>query len=221
VLTFSRKLTAVGVSIAVVAALAAAWFTGAGANGGGGGACSTPRGYVVKARSSKAVLVRRRHGQRVKGCAFRVGRFFRFPLHTLRFRLSGTYAAYERVESLPDGSEYFIVAVDDLRTGKTRRTAPAYTDPAISTDGQVPAAVSDVALKPNGSVAWISCQAADTNLSRCLPRDPAAPYEVWRSDRRGLKLLDKSSRIGRHSLRRERSTIRWQHGEKTRRSNLR
>jgi hypothetical protein len=85
--------------------------------------------------------------------------------------------------------------------------------------GESQGAVTDLTLKRNASVAWISCFGYSTRSCS------NAPYQVWRADRRAGKweheLLEESSDIQPRSLRRQDSTITWRRGEATRSASLR
>lgn len=205
--------------IPAIAIALALWNIGPDARADGSGHCHPTVGARVIKKTREAVVIQRRDG-RVYGCYFRSGRFTRVPADVPGYTLAGPYVAYSLQSFDPDGTEFLLLIVRDLRTGRDHHSPAIYTAPQYP-DGEGPGAISDITLKRNGSVAWISCLASDPNRTRCYPPDPQAPYEVWRADRRGRKLLERSSTIRLHSLSRKASTITWRSDGMTRSAALR
>jgi hypothetical protein len=159
---------------------------------------STSRGARRIARSKRGVIFTKRHN--TYGCLYKLGRISR--LHDEgaginrrpRPVLAGRYVAYASRGSAI-GDEFDRVAVWDLRAGRISLKANAST-------------VTDIALKKNGSVAWISnsyVESSDLN-------EPL--YEVRRMSERsddGDVLVDRATGIGPRSLRLSRTgrTISW------------
>jgi hypothetical protein len=103
-------------------------------------------------------------------------------------RLAGPYTAWASVSEVPSGfhDDPFIraIMVVDLRTGARR----VIGRPQVSSH-PYPTTVDDLALKGNGSVAWIAHGPANE-----------APFifsEVWASDGRGRRRLDSGPGISR------------------------
>ena len=183
--------------------------------------CKVPRGADVLARSKYAVVYDDSRG-RDFGCLFSVGS--RTELYDVdgHVTLAGKYVAYPQTSYDPDGTEYYLVAVRNLRSGGWRTLSPAYV--AVSNgshDGEDFALVTDLVLKKNGSVAWISCSPLESGPGGCSFRSEGVPLEVWRTDSRGTKRLAASVDVGRHSLTRRGSTIRWRDGSVVRHAQLR
>jgi hypothetical protein len=203
-----RGIAIVRVSVAAGALLLICGSSGAGASSNG--SCEKPRGYVVAAKTHEAVVFRRRFGYRAYGCLRRRGKLVRLFDAVGNYKLARRYVAYLVVTSDSEGTFYRVI-VRDLRTEGFRHIEAAYSNlPEHNPDdGEVAARITDLTLKRNGSVAWISCPPSDPNANHCAAPDPDVPYEVWRVDRRGRKLLDHSSEIELRSLIRKDSTISW------------
>jgi hypothetical protein len=183
--------------------------------------CAIPRGSTVEARTKYAVVYYDSRN-RDWGCLFSVGR--RAQLYDVdgKVTLAGRYVAYPQTSYDPDGTVYYLITVFDLRKRRWHTLSSAYV--AVSDgnrDGEDSAVVTDVALKKNGSVAWISCFPifGTPDQHDCF-RDPDIPPEVWRTDRRGTKRLDAAANVGLHSLKRRGSTITWRRGSETRHAQL-
>jgi hypothetical protein len=182
--------------------------------------CLTPRGYEVAERSREAVVLVRKRDGRAYGCLFAVGRHYGVS-NAANYTLAGRYVAYDSESFGPDGTESLYVAVRNLRNGHFAHAAPIYKDDAFE-EAEAPGAITDLVLKRNGSVAWISCFANNAHRRPCFPSpDPDLPYQVWRADTRGRKMLDASDGVARRSLRRDGSTLSWRHGAETRTATLR
>jgi hypothetical protein len=215
----SRHALLAAAALALVATLA-----GGPAADAGSTACK-PRGYVVEAESRDAIVIRRRHGSRVYGCLLSRGRLVRLNDAFGPYALAGRYVAYFAVPNDdPATGPYNLLTVRNLANGNIRRVVAAYVpqpETSAGRDGETPAAITDIVLKRNSSVAWISCRPPDPNSSDCFPRDPDTPFQVWRADRRGRKLLDSSETIRLRSLRREGHRISWRRGDEVRTATLR
>jgi hypothetical protein len=148
---------------------------------------------------------------------FKVDRRVRLADFSPRYPLAGRYVAYREVSEDPVAGTHYDVFVTNLRSGRARRVHPAFTNQTAD-DGTVNSTITDIVLKRNGSVAWISCPTRDGNAEFCF-RD--GPFQVWRLDRRGAKKLDSSAKVRRDSLRRTDSRISWRHGGAMRRASLR
>ena len=187
--------------------------------------CKVPRGSTVFAKSRYAVVYEDSRG-RDFGCLFSLGR--RAELidantdYTNPFTLAGRYVAYPQTSSEPDGTTFYLLTVFDLRQGGWHTLSGIYADPPDYEVNHESAGIkTDLVLKKNGSVAWISCYPylGDTDSTNCS-RGPGFPLEVWRTDRRGTKLLDAYTDVGKRSLKRRGSTISWRHGSKRRTAQL-
>ncbi len=180
-----------------------------------------PRGYVVEKRTQTTVVVRRRSTGRVYGCLPSRGRLVRLPGAAGPYAAAGRYVAYEQSTSDPAGLTQRFLAVRSLINGRLRRGPAIYAldpnDPSDS-DYENAAQITDVTLKRNGSIAWISCLVFE---QRCTPRDPMAPYQVWRADSGGTKLLESSDAVRLRSLHRDANSLNWRSGERLRRATLR
>jgi hypothetical protein len=184
--------------------------------------CHKPRGYVVQAKSHEAVVFRRRSGLRAYGCLYRRGKLVLLSDAVGNYRLAGRYVAYLLHSSDTEGT-FTRVMVRDLRSGGFRHIEAAYSQLPESRpdDGEADAKVTDLTLKRDGAVAWISCPPSDPGANHCYASDPEAPYEVWRADSRGRKLLDASDAVGLRSLHREGARITWLRGGEMRSATLR
>jgi hypothetical protein len=175
--------------------------------------CKLPRGAKVEARTKYAVVYYDRH-YRDWGCLYSLGRRAELYDKGGNVTLAGRYVAYPQTSYEPDGTVYYLVTVFDLRKRSWHSFSSAYvSQPDGNKDGEDSALVPDVALKKNGSVAWISCWPifGDADQNNCF-RDADLPPEVWRTDSRGTKMLDASADIGLRSLKRRGNTITWRRG---------
>jgi hypothetical protein len=185
--------------------------------------CEIPRGYTVDAKTRYAVVYSGPTADDpVYGCLFSLGR--RAELYDVDgdVTLAGRYVAYPQTSYEPDGTIYYLLTVFDLRRRRWHTISSAYVNVSHGNrDGEDGGEVTDVALKKNGSVAWISCAPIFGNPDQndCF-RDPDIPPEVWRTDRRGTRKLDTSAELGLRSLKRHGSTITWRHGSTTRTAQL-
>jgi hypothetical protein len=199
---------------ALVGAILAAPGAGAGADRG---RCEPPRGYVVFKRTAKAVVLLSRTRGPVYGCSFRTDRLIRLARYSPRYPLAGRYVAYREVIPDPVGGTKYDVFVVDLRRDRVKHVHPAYTN-RTADDGTVNSTITDIVLKRNGSVAWISCPTRDPNEEFCHRH---VAYQVWRSDSRGAERLAHAEAVRLHSLKRRGSTISWRQGTQERRAGLR
>jgi hypothetical protein len=185
--------------------------------------CAKPRGYTVEAKTRYAVVYSGPYGDSpVYGCLFSRGRLVRLYDADGNYTLAGRYVAYEQVSYEPEGTVYFLLTVFDLRRRTWHTISPEWIwpDGSGSPDGEDDGLVMDIALRKNGSVAWISCRPIPVNARDCRDRDRDTPAEVWRRDSRGRKRLDVASDIGLHTLVRRGATISWRHGSKRRTAQL-
>lgn len=128
-------------------------------------------------------------------------------------RISGDYVGYNLAASSNEGTVASIV-VRNLRTGRTVRATPARGLPQLDGDS---VKVSDLELKPNGSVAWVF------RIVKLAPPFPVS-YEVRRlqgSARSSSTLLDSGPGIGPRSLTLRRSRLAWLNGGQPRAARLR
>ena len=185
--------------------------------------CAKPHGYTVEAKTRYAVVYSGPTADDpVYGCLFSLGKRARLYDVAGDVTLAGRYVAYPQTSYEPDGTIYYLLTVYDLRRRRWHTISSAYVDVSHGNrDGEDSAEVTDVALKKNGSVAWISCAPifGTPDQNDCF-RDPDTPPEVWRTDRRGTKRLDASADLGLRSLKRRGSTITWRHGSTTRTAQL-
>jgi hypothetical protein len=182
--------------------------------------CSKPRGYTVEVKSRYAVVYL---GENAYGCLFNRGRRVLLYDAIDNFTLAGRYVAYRQDSYDPDGTVYYLFTVFDLRRERWHTISAAYADlplTSASQDAEAEGVITDVALKKNGSVAWISCAPQFPDDSQCRKGDEETPPEVWRTDHRGTKLLDASTAIRLRSLKRTGSRITWRHGGKERTATL-
>jgi hypothetical protein len=204
--------------------VAAALFVCGSAEAATRASCTKPRGYVVKTKTREAVIFTNRHGYKAYGCLYRQGDLVRLSGAVGQYRLAGRYAAYFlRYAEVGDITQYRVM-VRDLRTGGFRHIEAAYSDlpEQRPDDGYTAARVTNLTLKRNGSVAWLSCFPWDADVSHhCRAPQPDLEWEAWRADTRGRKLLDASDEVRVRSLRRDRSTLTWRHGDETRTATLR
>lgn len=203
----------------LVAGIAVACLAFGSADGKSFGRCVKPHGYHVVTRSPRAVVFRNWHSY---GCLRSRGVLVRLPYAHGNFKLAGRYVAYYLTASDETSQEYNFVVVHDLLTARRIHLGPAYTHPTDARDGsgENPAWITDMTLKHNGSVAWISCS-PNVRETRCGGASADYPYEVWRMDRRRPHLLDASETIHPRSLKRTRSTLTWRDGDQTRTARLR
>ena len=96
------------------------------------------------------------------------------------------------------------VTVRSLRTGRLRSRHAGVTE---APGPESVSSVTGIALKANGSVAWIG--QANSIIG------PAFIREVERSDSTGFAVLDKGDGIGLHSLALHGSTLSWSDDGKT------
>jgi hypothetical protein len=160
--------------------------------------CATA-GVTIAANARARVFQRTdKEGLRVSyACLLPRGRVYRLSRHddvnaseTLgRLTLAGRHVGFARSGCDGPFGEYCAtqVKVRDLRTGKVVRAAKAYEALSYSFE------VSDLALAPNGDVAWIS-----------FSEDPDYPTDVREvraaTSARGSVLLDSGADVGPRSL---------------------
>ena len=173
----------------------------------------------MKTRSRYAIVY---VGWHAYGCLFSRGRRVLLTDAESNYTLAGRYVAYKQVSSDPDGTIYYLFTVFDIRKGRWHTLSDVYERRPLDSptrDGEDEGIVTDVALRKNGSVAWIACSPGIPDDSRC-DGDADTPTEVWRTDHRGTKLLDASTSIRRRSLERDGSRITWRHGGEKRSATL-
>ena len=204
----------------VVALLAAGTAVAASAEARHRG-CAVPRGDAVEAKTRYAVVYVQ-DAEHIYGCLFSLGRRALLFDAEDPLLLAGRYVAYEQVSYDPDSTVYYLLTVFDLR----RRTAHSFSSlyeeqppTASSRESQDPGMATDLVLKKNGSVAWISCWRFPPGPGGCAV-DADTPAEMWRTDSRGTKLLDASTDVRLRSLKRKGSTITWRHGTERRTARL-
>ena len=143
------------------------------------------------------------------GCLFPVNEAFALgqddddDLDLSSFRLVAPYVAYEEQSCVGLGCG-FSVTVRDLRGGSRVRKAP---EPATDSFGKV----TDLELKDNGSVAWIS---------NSPPFSPTPARSVWASDGLGTRRLDTGPDIALGSLVLNGSVLSWVNGGLSRSAGL-
>jgi len=123
------------------------------------------------------------------------------------FRLGGHFVAY--VRRRPSGLR---VTVRELRRGRFARDATAAVASRLGATR-----VTDLRLKRNGSVAWIT-QTIPYDVPLVpyrFPGDELPDYEVGKSDRAGQALLDKGHDITPSSLSVSGATVSWSKGGST------
>ena len=182
------------------------------ANGAG---CRTPSGYTLKERSSEARIFLRKDGRKAYGCLLSTGRLVRVGVVN-RYWLSGRYVAYRVYYYEGEGEALTTLFIRDLKTGQNLRREDPWVPPDFTGDPP-PGQVTDLTMKRNGSLAWISCLAAANGLS-C---EPGEPYQVWRVDRGGGERLEHSTEVKPRSLERSDSKITWIVGDSIRSATLR
>jgi hypothetical protein len=181
--------------------------------------CVVPHGAKVFARSRNAVVYSGGPPTYRTYACLRGGKARLRVASSAFYELAGRYVAYSRAEFDPDGTDHYQLIVRDLRTGGYRHHPGIYKEPGVDRNNS-DAGVTDVTLRKNGSVAWISCLASDTNGLHCYRPDADYPYQVWRLDTRGLKKLDESAAIAKRSLERSVRKISWRDGGETKTATL-
>lgn len=144
-------------------------------------------------------------------CLYSVGRAFylsggeHYDYQLVHF--SGPYVAYvQNIEASDDN-----VGEMDLRTGRLRTF-----EIATPIESSVCYEVGSLALKADGAIAWIG-----TNfLGFACPSPPGPEIEVRRHDRRGLRILDRDTRIVPGSLHLLKGVLSWTDGAVKRKSTL-
>lgn len=175
--------------------------------------CPKPRGYKQVAASGEARVFER--GEEAYGCHVSRDRLVGLGIAGSDYRLAGRFSSRWWVFccEASDPPEHTI-AVSNLRTGEFTRVYDVWNGPDDSgSDGAVTASV----LTRDGRIAWIACVPRVDDAYRC---DKAREYRLWRADRRGARMLDETSGVTLHSLRREGSTITWRHGDEPRSATL-
>jgi hypothetical protein len=184
-----------------------------------------PRGTRVVEHSRRATLIESTHGYykgELSGCLFARGVLIdlysdgTFPPR----RLAGPFASYAGDECDPDDCST-VVSVVDLRdeSDGLNRIAKAWP---TGGDAEVPA----IRLRPDGAVAWVSCDSpygpAYGEISRCV-RGTRAQKRVYALDRyrNAPRLLDKGPGINPTSLALAGSRLTWRHSGGTRAARLR
>jgi hypothetical protein len=172
--------------------------------------CRPTAGSVTIARSPVARLFTGADGNDY-ACLYSVGRAFylssgeHYDYELVHF--SGPYVAYVQIiEASADN-----VGEMDLRTGRLRTF-----EIATPIQNSVCYAVGSLALKADGAIAWIG-----TNFLGFACISPPGPeIEVRRRDRRGLRILDRGSRIVPSSLHLLKGVLSWTDGAVKRKSTL-
>jgi hypothetical protein len=129
------------------------------------------------------------------------------------FALKGRYVAYNNhiTDDIPSS---YAVVVMSLRSGGFKHITAALADHRA-------ASATDLALKRDGSVAWIACPEGIPTQT-CDPEQIAeVGFQVWKNDRAGVRQLDRGMEIDPKSLRRRGSHISWLNGGVRRTAKLR
>jgi|tagenome__1003787_1003787.scaffolds.fasta_scaffold20867710_2 hypothetical protein len=124
------------------------------------------------------------------------------------FRIAGAFVAFERSNQDKDaGSSYRVVVVDvwhrrQVRSAPTGALTPEQAEPPdrVGERHEGIGPVTDLALRPNGSVAWIA---------RDLDSGSPPAFQVHRADRHGRALLATATDIDSRSLRAADHRITW------------
>ncbi len=159
--------------------------------------------------STAAVRVYRRKGL-TYACAYRRGRHFHLGddppegIGAVRIgiiRIAGRYVAFDTTAFNKNEPDYGLRVVD-ARTGRTKRDGAALYSGDEPHDPAVDGGVTDIELKPNGSVAWI----VENPFA-----EPARRWEVNTSDRSKDRdrILDTGADIAPVSLASSGSTLYW------------
>jgi hypothetical protein len=172
--------------------------------------CHPTAGSVTIAQSPAARLFTGADGNDY-ACLYSVGRAFylsgaeHYDYRLVRF--SGPYVAYvQNIEASDDN-----VGEMDLRSGRLRSF-----EIATPINNSVCYGVGSLALKADGAIAWIG-----TNFLGFACISPPGPeIEVRRHDRRGLRILDRGSRIVPGSLHLLKGVLSWTDGAVKRNSTL-
>lgn len=163
--------------------------------------------------STAAVRVYRRR-QLTYVCAYSRGRHFHLgddrpsEIAALRLglvRVAGRYVAFDTTTYNKNEPAYELRVVD-ARTGRTKRDGPALYSGDDPHDPTADRGVTDIELKPNGSVAWV--------VQNPFVQPPR--WEVDTSDRVGDRILDTGADIGAGSLASSGSTLYWTNGGQAR-----
>lgn len=154
-------------------------------NGRGGGGEFYPHAYGCLYETDKRVLLGRNYDDETVDLP----------------RVAGPYSAYEQ-------SGCCSIVVIDLRSGARVRTVGSLGSYS-SMDFYPGRAVSDLELKANSSLAWIS-----------QARNTGARPEVWGLDALGQRMLDSGADIDSGSLSLSGSTLTWRRGGAVRSATL-
>jgi hypothetical protein len=128
--------------------------------------------------------------------------------HAGPFALAGNDVAYGADTCGVDTSSTQVV-VRSLSSGRTVRTAPATSAPLVEQEG----GLHSLVVKTDGAVAWIAIEQSLGNHQRVL--------QVFRDDRRGVKLLDSGLEVAPTSLKLHGSRLTWRHAGQLRSATLR
>jgi hypothetical protein len=175
-------------------------------------ACSSSGSKTVLATRDARVFTKRGRDRRDRvtryyGCHYRtdsrrrlgtVGPAGEFSDSVKPIRLAGPFVGYAIHYQGPAGGTYAVVRVMDLRTGRLRFDDQASDAKDFDAQGKV----TDLELKPNGSVAWITRTGFESS----------SPREVRRNDSTGKRTLDTGSDIAAYSLALSDSRLYWSKG---------
>jgi hypothetical protein len=118
--------------------------------------------------------------------------------HAGPFALAGDDVAYGAETCGVDDSSTEVI-VRSLNSGRALRRQPATSRSLVEQEG----GIQSLVVKSDGSVAWIATEQSLGNRSRLL--------QVFKDDRRGLKLLDSGLQVLPSSLRLHGSKLTWRH----------
>ncbi|HYM54019.1 MAG TPA: hypothetical protein VES97_01550, partial [Solirubrobacteraceae bacterium] len=172
--------------------------------------CRPTAGSATIAQSPTARLFTAANGNDY-ACLYSVGRaFYLSGAEHYDYRLvhfSGPYVAYVQNIAASDDN----VGEMDLRSGRLHTF-----EIATPIDNSVCYEVGSLALKADGAIAWIG-----TNfLGYACISPPGPEIEVRRHDRRGLRILDRSTGIVPGSLHLLKGVLSWTDGAVKRKSTL-
>lgn len=196
-----------GLAIAAVGLLAALGaLHGAEAQGAKRSPCDRSRTTTIKKQAGSRVFTQRRGSLRTTyACRYKTGRVFKLNTEYLDdlqsggvelIRLAGVYVGWAHPYS-DEFNDYEDVRVMDLRNGSK-------VSPDTSETAGEDFDVTDTALTPKGSFAWIVVVTSGESLS-----GESSVFEVYTLIDRKVTKVDSGKRIRGNSLLLEGSTLSW------------
>jgi hypothetical protein len=126
--------------------------------------------------------------------------------------LAGSVVAYE-LYFTSEGVGRWYVVVRDLRNGRMLRNVPTGIPLKHQPENAGVGPVVGLAVKPNGSVAWIA-EDFERSTPTTSTSEEARYYDVYASDKSGTRLLASGLNVSPSSLALAGSTLYWTQGGK-------